>query len=283
MSEQVATSPTLSHLIERPLMKIDEVDVFYLKSPKILDIGDGSQDALLVRIRGGGHEAGRVRGVAAGVDRQTGCVRCRTRHARTSATRSWAARSTILKTFSTWASRCGPRVWTSRQTDHTWSGVEIALWDLLGKAVERPVYELLGYERSFPKIPYASVLFGDSPESTFAKAQACRKDGYHAAKFGWGVYGRSTVEVDAKQVRAAREGLGADSWLMGGRRHRVARGRRSGRAAPARVGRERRHLVRRAVCGRGTARLRRPCPAIESRQTGRRRRRLQFPRGAKPH
>jgi len=37
------------------------------------------------------------------------------------------------------------------------SGVEIALWDLLGKALEQPVYELLGYSRAEPKTPYASV------------------------------------------------------------------------------------------------------------------------------
>ena len=37
-------------------MKIEAVDFFYLRMPVIEDIGDGSQDALLVRTRGGGHE-----------------------------------------------------------------------------------------------------------------------------------------------------------------------------------------------------------------------------------
>src|SRR5262245_38820608 len=32
---------------------IDAVDVFYLSMPAVLDIGDGSQDALLVRVRAG--------------------------------------------------------------------------------------------------------------------------------------------------------------------------------------------------------------------------------------
>ena len=37
-------------------MKIDSVDFFYLSMPEIIDIGDGSQDALLVRVRAGGYE-----------------------------------------------------------------------------------------------------------------------------------------------------------------------------------------------------------------------------------
>src|SRR2546421_11072684 len=36
-------------------MKIESIDFFYLSMPEILDIGDGSQDALLVRVAAGGH------------------------------------------------------------------------------------------------------------------------------------------------------------------------------------------------------------------------------------
>ncbi|HQH73729.1 MAG TPA: mandelate racemase/muconate lactonizing enzyme family protein, partial [bacterium] len=35
-------------------MKIESVDFFYLSLPEVRDIGDGSQDALLVRIQAGG-------------------------------------------------------------------------------------------------------------------------------------------------------------------------------------------------------------------------------------
>jgi hypothetical protein len=37
-------------------MKIESVDFFYLSMPEVLDIGDGSQDALLVRISAAGLE-----------------------------------------------------------------------------------------------------------------------------------------------------------------------------------------------------------------------------------
>src|SRR6476646_11382920 len=46
------------------------------------------------------------------------------------------------------------------------SGVEIALWDLVGKATNRPVYQLLGggFRKRFRA--YASILFGDTPAQT---------------------------------------------------------------------------------------------------------------------
>src|SRR3989304_5141161 len=53
-------------------------------------------------------------------------------------------------------------------------GVEIALWDLLGRARGAPVYELLG-GATRPRLPvYASLLRYDSPGEV---AQACRRDG----------------------------------------------------------------------------------------------------------
>ena len=36
-------------------MKIDSVDLFYLRMPEVLDIGDGSQDALMVRVTANGY------------------------------------------------------------------------------------------------------------------------------------------------------------------------------------------------------------------------------------
>ena len=38
-------------------MKIESIDFFYISMPVVTDAGDGSQDALLVRVRAGGIEA----------------------------------------------------------------------------------------------------------------------------------------------------------------------------------------------------------------------------------
>src|SRR5215470_12704099 len=46
------------------------------------------------------------------------------------------------------------------------SGVEIALWDVVGQATGRPVYQLLGGGFRKKLRAYASILFGDAPAQT---------------------------------------------------------------------------------------------------------------------
>jgi L-alanine-DL-glutamate epimerase-like enolase superfamily enzyme len=93
------------------------------------------------------------------------------------------------------------------------SGVEIALWDIVGKATGRPVYQLLsgGFRKTFRA--YASILFGDTPDQTERIAGELAAQGYRAAKFGWGPMGQSE-ESDIAHVRAARRGLGPNIELM---------------------------------------------------------------------
>jgi L-alanine-DL-glutamate epimerase-like enolase superfamily enzyme len=93
------------------------------------------------------------------------------------------------------------------------SGIEIALWDIVGKTVGRPVYQLLGggFKKTFRA--YASILFGDTPDQTRAIGQQLVRQGYKAVKFGWGPMGQSET-TDIAHVRAAREGVGPDVELM---------------------------------------------------------------------
>jgi L-alanine-DL-glutamate epimerase-like enolase superfamily enzyme len=93
------------------------------------------------------------------------------------------------------------------------SGVEIALWDIFGKVVGRPVYQLLGggFRKKFRA--YASILFGDTPKETGEIARKLVAQGYRAVKFGWGPMGQSEAS-DIAHVKAAREGLGEGVELM---------------------------------------------------------------------
>ena len=195
-------------------MKIDAVDLFYLAMPEVLDIGDGSQDMLLVRVRAGDHtgwgecEASPLPSIASLV--------CPMSHSACHPVIDsvLGARLDDVADIGFVVAAVRSHSLDLLQADHTLSGIEIALWDLLGKATETPVYELLGQRRSHPKTPYASALFGDTPQETLLKARSVRASGYRAAKFGWGPYGRSTVTADADQVHAAREGLGPDGILL---------------------------------------------------------------------
>jgi L-alanine-DL-glutamate epimerase-like enolase superfamily enzyme len=93
------------------------------------------------------------------------------------------------------------------------SAVEIALWDVVGKAVGRPVYQLLGggFRKTFRA--YASILFGDTPAETERIGRGLAVQGFRAVKFGWGPMGQSEAS-DLAHVRAARQGVGPDVELM---------------------------------------------------------------------
>jgi L-alanine-DL-glutamate epimerase-like enolase superfamily enzyme len=93
------------------------------------------------------------------------------------------------------------------------SGVEIALWDIFGKAVKRPVYQLLGggFRKKFRA--YASILFGDTPTETEQIGRKLVEQGFRAVKFGWGPMGQSE-QSDIAYVAAARRGIGAGTELM---------------------------------------------------------------------
>ncbi|WP_180902736.1 mandelate racemase/muconate lactonizing enzyme family protein [Martelella soudanensis] len=195
-------------------MKIEAVDLFYLAMPEITDEADGSQDALLVRVSAGGHfgwgecEAAPLPSIAAficpkshGVCRPVGESVLGQRLE----TPADIARISALVAYNSM---------DLLQAAHTMSGIEMALWDLLGKKREEPVWRLLGYRQALGKTPYASLLFGDTPDITLDRARAARRDGFSAAKFGWGPVGRDGVAADADHFMAAREGLGPDAHFM---------------------------------------------------------------------
>src|SRR5262249_56053316 len=63
--------------------------------------------------------------------------------------------------------------------EHAISGIDIALWDLMGKICNQPVARLLGgYYRDRIK-PYGSLLF-DEPPRLRAKLQNAVAPGFHA-------------------------------------------------------------------------------------------------------
>jgi len=96
---------------------------------------------------------------------------------------------------------------------HTISGIDIALWDILGKATGQPVGRLLGGRYRNSVRPYASLLMR-APEPLAEQLQAIREQGFRAFKIGWGPFGRESQQMDEAMVRAARNAVGSDALLM---------------------------------------------------------------------
>jgi D-galactarolactone cycloisomerase len=96
---------------------------------------------------------------------------------------------------------------------HAISGVDIALWDLLGKATGQPVARLLGgFYRDRIK-PYGSMLFDDPPILRENLRTAVSR-GFRAIKLGWHGFGRRSRQYDELLVKTARETVGPDVEIM---------------------------------------------------------------------
>lgn len=195
-------------------MIIDSVDFFYASMPEVTLEADGSQDALLVRVTADGFvgwgecEASPLTSIAAFVTPRSHGV-CQPVSASVLGERIDSPDD--IRRIARVVARNSMDL---LQAAHTWSGIEIALWDLLGRVREEPVWRLLGYAESHAKIPYASMLFGDTPQATLDRARGARANGFRAVKFGWGAYGTGSAAADADHVAAAREGLGDDARLL---------------------------------------------------------------------
>jgi L-alanine-DL-glutamate epimerase-like enolase superfamily enzyme len=87
------------------------------------------------------------------------------------------------------------------------SGIDIALWDIKGKALGMPVWKLLGGGFHQKIRCYASSLFGPTPEKTGELARRYRDQGFTAVKFGWDPMGQDE-KTDIALVREGRRGLG---------------------------------------------------------------------------
>lgn len=133
---------------------------------------------------------------------------------------------------------CRERIWRKlaglqrsfpQLTDRVLAMIDLALWDLAGKAAGVPVYKLLGGHRTKVKA-YASTMVGDhyegglnTPEAYAEYAEACKRRGYTAFKLhtwmdeewsGSTIAGTPDPRRDIEACRAVREQVGGDMVLM---------------------------------------------------------------------
>lgn len=117
-----------------------------------------------------------------------------------------AATSEMLHQNTFWQGRGG-------SVTHVISGIDMALWDLLGQVTGQPIWRLLGGKCRDRVQPYASMLMV-KPEAMGEKVLAAKERGFRAFKIGWGPFGRVSSQMDEAIVRAAREAIGPSDFLM---------------------------------------------------------------------
>jgi L-rhamnonate dehydratase len=167
-------------------MKITDVEALYLALPKIEQRTDSSQDALLVKVT---TDSGGLRSVLLGED--------------------------PLQTTKLWNKMYQSTLYFGRNgaAIQAMAGVDLALWDIKGKALKMPIVELLGGALRDRMRVYSSNMFQFTLEATVARAKRAIDTGHTGVKFGWEPFGRDEA-TDLRYVEAVREAIGSRNDFM---------------------------------------------------------------------
>ena len=203
-----STEPTFSDL------KITGVEAIYVRLPDVKNQCDSGQDALLVKVT---TNAG-ITGIGE-VDSAPLAVKAAiegpfSHTAATGLARVVVGEDPFLTEY-LWHKMYRANIYGGRRGVglHAMSGIDLALWDIKGKALGLPVWRLLGGGFAKTLRPYASSLFGATPAETRERARRFVDQGFTAVKFGWDPLGQD-AKTDEALIREARAGLGPDVDLM---------------------------------------------------------------------
>lgn len=105
---------------------------------------------------------------------------------------------------------------------HVMSGIDMAIWDIMGKATGKPVHKLLGGSYADKVRAYASALMPENKEDVKKMVEAYVSQGYTAIKFGWGPLGYD-AHHDIELIKTARKTAGdkVDIMIDIGKRYRL--------------------------------------------------------------
>ena len=168
-------------------MHITDIATVVLRQPDVRAIGDGTQDVLLILVQ---TDTGSV---GVGEMHTAPTVGEAIVHAPVSHICSQGLAQVLIGEDPSDIDACWQRMADASEVYgrrgaalHAISGIDLALWDLRGKAEGRPVAELLGGWQHDVLETYASVLMPDTVETASTLAQSCADEGFAAVKFGWG-------------------------------------------------------------------------------------------------
>ncbi len=195
-------------------MRITDVEAIYLRSERVREVCDSGQDALIVRV----HTDAGITGLGE-VDSSPlaakGAIEGPYSHTVTSGLRELVIGEDPFETEKIWHRMYTGNLYGGRRGAgfHAMSGIDIALWDIKGKALGMPIWKLLGGGFRDRIRCYASSLWGPTPAATRDLARRYADRGFDAVKFGWEPMGRDEA-TDVALVRQARRGLGDGPDLL---------------------------------------------------------------------
>jgi L-rhamnonate dehydratase len=96
---------------------------------------------------------------------------------------------------------------------HVMSGIDMALWDIMGKSTGKPVHKLLGGSYTDKVRAYASALMPENKETVKRMVETYVSQGFTAIKFGWGPLGYD-VHFDIELIKTARQAAGDHVEIM---------------------------------------------------------------------
>ena len=195
-------------------MKITNVEAIYLRADQVKEQCDSGQDALIVRVSTDAGITG-IGEVDSAPLAAKGVIEGPFSHTTYAGLRELVLGEDPFETERLWHKMYRGSIYGGRRGVglHAISGIDIALWDIKAQALGLPIWKLLGGGFHQKIRPYASVLFGDTPEATHDIARRMADRGFTAVKFGWEPMGQDEA-TDIALVRQARKGLGPEPDLM---------------------------------------------------------------------
>jgi L-rhamnonate dehydratase len=195
-------------------LKITAVEALYLRLPQVKEQCDSGQDALIVKISTNAGITG-IGEVDSAPMAAKAVIEGPFSHTTTTGLAHILIGEDPFQTEYLWAKMYRANIYAGRRGIgvHAMSGIDLALWDIKGKALGLPVWRLLGGGFTKSLRPYASSLFGATPAETGERARRFVDQGFTAVKFGWDPMGQDAA-TDIALVREARRGLGPEVDLM---------------------------------------------------------------------
>jgi L-alanine-DL-glutamate epimerase-like enolase superfamily enzyme len=191
-------------------VKITDVEAIVLRQPALDQaIADGSQDDLVVRVHTDAGIVG-VGEVDSAPEVVKAVIEAPASHAVASGLRLVLLGEDPLDVERLWQKMYRAAIYYGRRgvALHALSGIDIALWDIKGKALGKPVSELIGGRKRDRVRAYASALMPDTEAETAHKVSGLiERYGFTAVKLGWGPQGQDW-QHDVRLASAARRAAG---------------------------------------------------------------------------